>query len=120
MTTTMPATATARLADLYHEKYPQSAELYRRAKNIFPSGVTHDGRYLEPFPVFVEHASGSMKYSVEGHAIIDYWMGHGALLLGHSHPKVVDAVQKQMARGTHYSANHELEIAWGERIAKLI
>lgn len=116
----MPMLATAKLADLYREKYPQSEKLSQRAKGIFPSGVTHDGRYLEPFPVFIDHAAGSKKYSVEGHAIIDYWVGHGALLLGHSHPAVVDAVQKQMARGTHYSANHELEIEWAERIRQLV
>lgn len=116
----MPTLATAKLADLYREKYPQSEKLSQRAKAIFPSGVTHDGRYLEPFPVFIDHAAGSKKYSVEGHAIIDYWVGHGALLLGHSHPAVVDAVQKQMARGTHYSANHELEIEWAERIRQLV
>lgn len=116
----MSTLAAAKLADLYCEKFPQSAQLYQRAKNIFPSGVTHDGRYLEPFPVFIDHASGSKKYSVEGHAIVDYWVGHGALILGHSHPAVVEAVTRQMARGTHYSAGHELEVAWGERIAKLV
>lgn len=104
----------------YHEKYPRSAELAQRGRAIFPSGVTHDGRYLEPFPVFIDHAVGSQKFSVEGHSIIDYWVGHGALLLGHSHPNVVQAVQAQMARGTHYSACHELEIAWAELIARLI
>jgi glutamate-1-semialdehyde 2,1-aminomutase len=116
----MPTLAAAKLADLYREKYPQSAELYQRAKSIFPSGVTHDGRYLEPFPVFIDHAAGSTKYSVEGHPIVDYWMGHGALILGHSHPAVVAAVAEQMPKGTHYSANHALEIEWGERIRKLV
>jgi glutamate-1-semialdehyde 2,1-aminomutase len=116
----MTAAVAARLSARYHEKFFKSAELYRRAKHIFPSGVTHDARYLEPFPVFIDHASGSKKHSVEGHPLIDYWIGHGALLLGHSHPAVVEAVQKQMPKGTHYSANHELEIAWGERIARLV
>jgi glutamate-1-semialdehyde 2,1-aminomutase len=116
----MPATATARLLDLYRNTYSQSEELSRRAKAIFPSGVTHDGRYLEPFPVFIDHAAGSKKYSVEGHAIIDYWVGHGALLLGHSHPAVVKAVQEQMPKGTHFSANHALEIEWAERIRNLV
>src|SRR5262245_13447947 len=105
----MPVTATLRLADLYREKFSQSADLYRRATSISASGVTHDGRYLEPFPVCIGHASGSKKYSVGGHAIVDYWVGHGALLLGHSHPAVVAAVEGQMPKGTHYSANHELE-----------
>jgi glutamate-1-semialdehyde 2,1-aminomutase len=116
----MPTAVTARLADLYLEKYPRSAALAERGRKVFPSGVTHDGRYLEPFPVYIERASGSKKHSVEGHPIIDYWVGHGALLLGHSHPAVVDAVQRQMPQGTHFSACHELEIAWAERIGQLV
>ena len=67
----------------FRQKFPTSAQLYERAKKLFPSGVTHDGRYLEPFPVYVTHARGSKKVSSEGSSIIDYWVGHGSLLLGH-------------------------------------
>lgn len=116
----MSQVLTARLESLYREQFPRSAELYQRASTLFPSGVTHDGRYLKPFPPYVERAVGSKKYLVDGHEIIDYWMGHGALLLGHSHPAVVEAVQKQMALGTHYGACHELEIEWGERVRRLV
>ncbi|WP_397570865.1 aspartate aminotransferase family protein [Schlesneria sp. T3-172] len=104
----------------YRDKFPQSASLYERGKTVFPSGITHDARYLLPFPVFVKEAHGSRKTSVEGHSIIDYWVGHGALLLGHGRREVVEAVQQQMARGTHFSANHELEIEWGERVKRLV
>jgi glutamate-1-semialdehyde 2,1-aminomutase len=104
----------------YREKFSKSLRLSDRARQVFPSGVTHDGRYLEPFPVFVAEALGSRKTTVEGHSIIDYWVGHGALLLGHGYPAVVQAVQKQMALGTHYSACHELEVAWGERVQKMV
>jgi glutamate-1-semialdehyde 2,1-aminomutase len=82
--------------------------------------VTHDSRYLEPFPIYVKNAKGSRKFAVEGHSIIDYWVGHGALLLGHGHPAIVEAVQRQMELGTHFSACHELEIEWAERVQKLI
>jgi len=104
----------------YRERFPQSGRMYERACRLFPSGVTHDGRYLEPYPVFVERALGSVKHTVEGHPLVDYWVGHGALLLGHSHPAVVAAVQKQMALGTHFSAGHQLELDWGERVQKLV
>lgn len=108
------------LAASFQNKFSKSAQYFQRAQQVFPNGVTHDSRYLEPFPIYVTEASGSRKTSVEGHSIIDYWVGHGALLLGHGFPAVVQAVQQQMARGTHYSACHELEIEWGERVQKMI
>lgn len=113
----MPGT---RIPELFAARFPRSLELAEEARQCFPSGVTHDSRYLEPGPVFVDSASGSVKYSVEGHPIIDYWVGHGSLLLGHSQPDVVAAVQQQMARGTHFSANHELEIRWAKLVQQLI
>ena len=43
----------------FRHKFPQSGRLYDLGKQVFPSGVTHDGRYLEPFPVYVTEARGS-------------------------------------------------------------
>jgi glutamate-1-semialdehyde 2,1-aminomutase len=103
----------------YCERFPTSATLYERGKSLFPSGVTHDGRYLKPFPIYAERAAGSKKYDVDGHEIIDYWVGHGALLLGHSHPTIVSAVRKQVELATHPGACHKLELEWGERVRKL-
>ena len=58
--------------------------------------------------------TGSRKWDVDGNEYIDYWMGHGALLLGHGHPAIVEAVQKQVALGTHFGGSHPLEIEWGK------
>jgi glutamate-1-semialdehyde 2,1-aminomutase len=82
--------------------------------------VTHDSRYLEPHPLFVERASGSRKWDVDGHEYVDYTGGHGALLLGHNHPAVVEAVQRQVARGSHYGACHELELRWAQLVRRLM
>jgi glutamate-1-semialdehyde 2,1-aminomutase len=108
------------LVERYRAAFPRSQELHRRAQGIFPNGVTHDVRHLEPFPVYVDRAEGSHKWDVDGHELIDYWAGHGALLLGHGHPAVVDAVQRQMARATHPGACHEGEIAWGGLVQQLV
>ncbi len=105
---------------LYRECFPKSAELAVRANGIFPSGVTHDQRYVWPFSVFVESALGARKTTIEGKELIDYWMGHGALLLGHGHPALLDAVNRQITRGTHYGACHEAELIWGEWVQKLV
>ena len=99
---------------------PGSATLYERAKKIFPSGVTHDSRYLEPFPLYVTHAQGTHKWDVDGNEYVDYFGGHGALLLGHGHPAVVEAIQRQLPLGTHWGASHELEVRWAELINRLV
>lgn len=104
----------------YREKFPTSGKLYERGVSLFPSGVTHDGRYLQPYPIYVDRALGSKKYDVDGSEIIDYWAGHGAMLLGHSHPAVVEAVQDAVAKATHPGACHEGELIWGEWIRKLV
>jgi glutamate-1-semialdehyde 2,1-aminomutase len=118
----MPASLTARrpLAERYAAAFPRSRRLAEQARDLFPDGVTHDLRRLLPFPVYIDHARGSRKWDVDGHELIDYWAGHGSLLLGHSHPAVVAAAQRQMERATHPGACHELEIAWGGLVRRLV
>jgi glutamate-1-semialdehyde 2,1-aminomutase len=104
----------------YEERHPTSMKLHARAAALFPDGVTHDMRHLTPFPPYVEDAAGSRKRDVDGNEVVDYVMGHGALLLGHQHPAVVEAVMTQAHRGTHYGASHELEIRWGQLVTQLV
>jgi glutamate-1-semialdehyde 2,1-aminomutase len=108
------------LAERFAAAFPRSRQLYDQARTLFPNGVTHDLRHLEPFPIYVDRAQGAHKWDVDGHELIDYWAGHGALLLGHSHPAVVAAVQRQMERATHPGACHEGEIAWGQWVQRLV
>jgi len=108
------------ILDRYVETHRGSGRLHERALRLFPNGVTHDIRHQAPFPLYVERAAGSRKWDVDGNEIIDYIMGHGALLLGHQHPAVVDAVAQQAQLGTHYGASHETEVRWGELVCKLV
>src|SRR5947209_6238882 len=115
------ATLTRRtLAERFAAEFPRSRQLHAEARGVFPNGVTHDLRHLDPFPVYVDRAEGSRKWTVEGKELIDYWSGHGAILLGHSHPAVVEAVRRQMGRATHPGASHELEIEWGRWVQRLM
>jgi len=100
--------------------HPRSEALFRRAKAAIAGGLTHDIRHLRPFPIYVDRAVGSRKWDVDGHELIDYWVGHGALFLGHANPAVHQAVASQLGRGTHYGACHELEVRWAEAVLKLI
>jgi glutamate-1-semialdehyde 2,1-aminomutase len=114
------ATKPSRVWDTYRSLHPKSATLFERARAVIPGGVTHDGRHMVPYPVYVERALGSKKWDVDGHEYVDYWMGHGALFLGHCHPAVVKAIQSQAALGTHLGACHELEVRWAELVCRLV
>ena len=116
----MAQVVSSRVEAEFCERFRSSAGMARRARELFPSGVTHDSRHLEPFPIYVDRAEGSRKWDVDGNEIVDYWAGHGAILLGHSHPAVVEAVQRQVARSTHPGACHELELEWGEIVRRLV
>jgi len=94
-------------------------ELAARARQVLPGGSTHAARNYNP-PLYVARARGSRKWLVDGTELIDYTMGHGALLLGHAHPSLVSAVQQQVALGTHYGAAHPREVEWAEVICSLV
>ena len=113
-------TTSPKLQDMYADALPASRALYERARLLFPDAVTHDNRRMQPFPLYVDHADGAYKWDVDGHRYVDYWMGHGALLLGHNPRPVADAVREQALRGTHYGACHEKEVEWGEWVCRLV
>jgi glutamate-1-semialdehyde 2,1-aminomutase len=104
----------------YTKKFPKSRALYEKALDMFPRGVTHDIRFVQPFPIYITHAKGSHKWDADGYEYVDYIGGHGALMLGHAHPSVVNAVNEQISKGTHYGACHKLEIEWAALIKELI
>lgn len=104
----------------FEERFAGSLALHGRSQSVIPGGIAHDGRYLRPFPIYIDHAQGAHKWDVDGHELIDYAVGHGALLLGHNDPDVTAAVSAQLGRGTHYGACHEGEILWAEQIRKMI
>jgi glutamate-1-semialdehyde 2,1-aminomutase len=95
------------------------ADLAERAQRVLPGGATHASRSYDP-RIYVARSSGSRKWLIDGTELIDYTMGHGALLLGHAHPVVVEAVREQVARGTHYGAASPLEVEWAELITALV
>src|SRR5919108_3957903 len=117
----MAVTATqSTIDDAFRKRFARSAELYARSREAIAGGITHDSRNFAPFPIYIERAEGARKWDVDGNELIDHWMGHGSLLLGHDYPQVTAAVAEQVHRGTHYGACHELEVAWAEQVVRMI
>ena len=110
----------ATILEDYIARHPGSAQRHAEASKLFPDGVTHDTRYAQPFPLYMTHGEGPRKWDVDGNEYIDYVSGHGALLLGHSHPAIADAVAKQILRGTHLGASTDEEIRWANAIKALM
>ncbi len=111
---------TRTILDDYQQEFAASQKMFERSNKVIVGGITHDGRYLKPFPPFVAAAKGSHKTSVDGRDLIDYAVGHGSLIFGHANPEITEALQNQAAEGTHHGAGHEGEVRWAEQIVKLI
>lgn len=108
------------ILETFEALHQGSRRLAERARTVFPSGVTHDIRAFSPWPIYVERAAGARKWDVDGNEYVDYIGGHGALLLGHNRPEVVEAAQRALSRGTHFGSSHELEIEWGEQVLAMV
>jgi glutamate-1-semialdehyde 2,1-aminomutase len=75
---------------------------------------------MKPYPFYTVKAKGSKLVDADGNEYIDFWMGHLALILGHSPPKIMREVKRQIEKGTHYGTCHEREIALAEQVTKMV
>ena len=91
---TSSATNSAIVTD-YRAKTPGSGALFARAHKVLPSGITHDGRYLDPYSIHVGKAKGPRKWDVDGNEVVDFMCSWGPIVLGHHHPAVEEAVRAQ-------------------------
>lgn len=105
---------------LYRARTPGSAALAAAAGEFLPSGIATDTRYFDPYGLYIERAAGTRKYDVDGNAYVDFFGGHGALMLGHAHPDVLAAVLRAAGNGTQFAANHPLEVGWARRICAMV
>lgn len=100
----------------------RASELYERAKGVIAGGVSSDIRRPAPgrVPMYVDRAAGSRLWDVDGNEYLDYVLGQGPQFFGHSHPVIVEAVQRQVARSQVFSAQHELEVEVAELVCDLV
>jgi len=99
----------------------QSIEWFNRAQRVLAGGVSSDVRRAElPHPLFFQSGKGSRLVDVDGNEYIDYVLGQGPLLLGHSPRPVLEAVHEQLERGLVYAAQHVAEIELAEMLTQII
>jgi len=99
--------------------YPKSTSAFARAGNFIPGGVNSPVRAfggVDMDPLFIERAAGSKLYDIDGNEYIDYVGSWGPMILGHAHPKVIEAIQTAAQKGTSFGAPTLAETTLAEKI----
>lgn len=97
----------------------KSKVFWEKALTLFPGGVNSPVRAAtRPYPFYVKYGEGPYLYTVDDKKLIDYVMAYGPLILGHKHPRVLEAVKRQLENGWVYGTPSEAEIRLAEKILK--
>jgi glutamate-1-semialdehyde 2,1-aminomutase len=100
-------------------KNTKSAQAFTEAKSFLPGGVNSPVRAfggVDVGPIFITRAEGSKIYDIDGNKYIDYIGSWGPMILGHAHPKAIEAIQAAVKKGTSFGAPTLAETALAERI----
>ncbi len=102
------------------DRWKTSRELLERAKGSLAGGVSSPFRAKFPVPLYFKDGEGSRLEDEDGNRYIDYALAWGPLILGHKHPRLVEAYRRQAERPVIYGAQHRLEIETAERIQEIV
>jgi glutamate-1-semialdehyde 2,1-aminomutase len=102
--------------------FSNSMKLHKEAKKYVPAGASSNIRVTaehDPFPILFRKGQGSKVWDVDGNEYIDYLLGYGTLILGHCHPKIVEAIKKQLNNGMMLGTTVELEIEVAKKVCEM-
>lgn len=100
------------------KKTPKSQAFIEEAKKVMPGGVTANIKSFDPYPIVMQSGKGAYLTDLDGNQYIDYLLSYGALMLGHGHPAIVQAIQDQLNNdGTSlFGTPHRLEVEMAKKI----
>ncbi len=102
----------------YRSKTGKSEGLYEEAGELLPEGIGGSSPSYPPYPFFVERAKGPYMWDVDGNEYLDFNLCWGVLMVGHSHPKMVEGLSSQLEKGTMYGMPHEETYEAAEEIVR--
>ena len=100
------------------EKHARSLSYREEAKAHLPGGVSSSWQMWPPHPIYVDRGLGSKVWDIDGNEYVDYHNGYGVMVMGHAHPKIVEAVQKRVALGTHFAQPTEDALPVAEQLTE--
>ena len=102
-------------------RYEASARMLERAKQVIAGGVSSEFRkYNHPHAIFYDRAQGSRIWDIDGNEYLDFTLSQGPMILGHSHPEVLQAVTEYSATGQMFAGQHLREVELAELLQRLI
>jgi glutamate-1-semialdehyde 2,1-aminomutase len=101
-------------------KFIKSKELFDRSVKVIPGGVNSPVRFFKPYPFFVSSGFGSKIVTADHRTLLDYCMGYGSLILGHSYPEVLETIKNQLDKGTLFCIPTEKEVSLAELLTDII
>ncbi len=104
----------------YKKKTKKSAKLFSLSKKFHINGVSHNIRFFEPYPFVTKAGRGKYLIDVDSNKYVDYWMGHWALVLGHSPDPVKKELRKQLDSSWMHGTVNENTIRLSEILEKTI
>jgi glutamate-1-semialdehyde 2,1-aminomutase len=104
--------------DALDARHRRSLEYREVAKSHLPGGVSSSWQSWPPHPIYVSHGQGSHVWDIDGNEYVDYHNGYGVMVMGHAHPRVVEAVQRRVELGTHFAQPTEDALVCAENLAE--
>ncbi|MGH2693777.1 MAG: aspartate aminotransferase family protein, partial [Actinomycetota bacterium] len=102
----------------YEHSRPHSKEMYARAEAVMPFGVASSFQASDPYPIYLVSGRGSRVTDIDGNEYVDYHNGFGSMVVGHSHPKVREAIERAARSGTHFAATTETAVDFAEELKR--
>ncbi|MGZ8571862.1 MAG: aspartate aminotransferase family protein [Actinomycetota bacterium] len=99
-------------------KHARSLAYREEAKTHLPGGVSSSWQMWPPHPIYIDRGLGSKVWDIDGNEYVDYHSGYGVMVMGHAHPKIVEAVRKRVALGTHFAQPTEDALPVAENLAE--
>jgi glutamate-1-semialdehyde 2,1-aminomutase len=106
--------------DAYRLKTPLSENLFERAKEVMPGGISHNIHYFPPYPFFIKKTKGSKIWDVDRNEYVDLWMGNYTHILGHRPRVLVQAIEEQLKEGIHWGTVYKKQVEWAELVRELV
>lgn len=109
-----------RITSRYYQRTKKSKALFDRAAKYLPEGDTRAAVYFEPYPTFLVGGEGCHVFDADGNKYIDHLNNFTVQILGHKHPKVIEAASEQLKLGTYFGAPHSSQADLAELLCQRI